>query len=278
MFYQDKANDIMIGYASYSEEHDYFGYMKKMVLTLYNVKMINEKKLPLHGAMIELTLKNGKQRNIVVIGDSGAGKSETLEAVRMIAGEEIKDMKTIFDDMGTLALEHGEIRAYGTEIGAFVRLDDLDTGYAYRTIDRSIFMNPDKTNARIVIPVSTYKEITTGRPVDMFLYANNYEEEFDELEFFNSVEEAKEVFIRGARKAKGTTTETGLVESYFANPFGPVQLKEQTDPLINKYFEALFNKNINVGQIRTRLAIPGKEHTGPRKAAERLLEFINEQR
>ena len=187
-------------------------------------------------------------------------------------------MKTIFDDMGTLALEHGEIRAYGTEIGAFVRLDDLDTGYAYRTIDRSIFMNPDKTNARIVIPVSTYKEITTGRPVDMFLYANNYEEEFDELEFFNSVEEAKEVFIRGARKAKGTTTETGLVESYFANPFGPVQLKEQTDPLINKYFEALFNKNINVGQIRTRLAIPGKEHTGPRKAAERLLEFINEQR
>ncbi len=278
VFYQDKANDIMIGYASYSEEHDYFGYMKKMVLTLYNVKMINEKKLPLHGAMIELTLKNGKQRNIVVIGDSGAGKSETLEAVRMIAGEEIKDMKTIFDDMGTLALEHGEIRAYGTEIGAFVRLDDLDTGYAYRTIDRSIFMNPDKTNARIVIPVSTYKEITTGRPVDMFLYANNYEEEFDEIEFFNSVEEAKEVFIRGARKAKGTTTETGLVESYFANPFGPVQLKEQTDPLINKYFEALFNKNINVGQIRTRLAIPGKEHTGPRKAAERLLEFINEQR
>ena len=34
----------------------------------------------------------------------------------------------------------------------------------------------------------------------------------------------KLVFVWGARKAKGTTTETGLVESYFANPFGPVQL------------------------------------------------------
>ena len=67
--------------------------------------MINEKKLPLHGAMIELTLKSGKQSNIVVIGDSGAGKSETLEAVRMIAEDEIKEMKTIFDDMGTLSLE-----------------------------------------------------------------------------------------------------------------------------------------------------------------------------
>lgn len=274
VFYQDKANDIMIGYASYSEEHDYFGYMKKMVLTLYNIKMINEKKLPLHGAMIELTLKNGNQSNIVIIGDSGAGKSETLEAVRMIAEDEIKDMKVIFDDMGTLVLEEGEIRAYGTEIGAFVRLDDLDTGYAYRTIDRSIFMNPDKTNARIVIPIATYKEIVTGRPVDMFLYANNYEEDGNELEYFNNVADAKEVFVRGARKAKGTTTETGLVESYFANPFGPVQLKDQTDPLIDQYFNTLFKKDIKVGQLRTRLAIPGQEYTGPRKAAEKLVEYI----
>ncbi|HAX72209.1 MAG TPA: phosphoenolpyruvate carboxykinase, partial [Firmicutes bacterium] len=184
VFYQDKANDIMVGYASYSEEHDYFGYMKKMILTLYNVKMINDKKLPLHGAMIELTLKNGKKSNIVVIGDSGAGKSETLEAVRMIAEDQIKEMKIIFDDMGTLLYENGHIRALGTEIGAFVRLDDLDTGYAYRTIDRSIFMNPDKTNARIVIPVATYKDITTARSVDMFLYANNYEEDGADFEFF----------------------------------------------------------------------------------------------
>ena len=162
-------------------------------------------------------------------------------------------------------------------IGAFVRLDDLDTGYAYRTIDRSIFMNPDKTNARIVIPVATYKDITTGRPIDMFLYANSYEEGGEEFEFFNNVDEAKAVFVRGARKAKGTTTETGLVESYFANPFGPVQLKDQTDPLIDKYFEKLFDKNIKVGQLRTRLAIEGQEHSGPRKAAEQLLAFIKEQ-
>ena len=276
VFYQDKANDIMIGYVSYSENYDYFGYMKKMVLTLYNVKMINEKKLPLHGAMIELTLKNGKRSNIIIIGDSGAGKSETLEAFRIMAEEEIKEMKTIFDDMGTLVIEKGEVFAYGTEIGAFVRLDDLDTGYAYRTIDRSIFMNPDKINARTVIPVTTYKEITTGRPVDMFLYANNYEDG-KEIEFFDNIEEAKSVFVRGARKAKGTTTETGLVESYFANPFGPVQLKEQTDILIDKYFDTLFKKNIKIGQLRTRLAVQGQEHIGPRKAAEQLLTLIKEE-
>ncbi len=276
VFYQDKENDIMVGYASYSEDHDYFGYMKKMILTLYNVKMINDGKLPLHGAMVELTLKSGKQSNIVVIGDSGAGKSETLEAVRMIADEEIKSMKVIFDDMGTLAINESNVVAYGTEIGAFVRLDDLDTGYAYRTIDRSIFMNPDKVNARIVIPISTYKDIVAGSNVDMFLYANNYDEDGADLEFITDVEKAKEVFVRGARRAKGTTTETGLVESYFANPFGPVQLKDQTDPLIDAYFAALFNNNIKVGQIRTRLGVEGQEQHGPQKAAQQLLNYINE--
>ncbi len=276
VFYQDKENDIMVGYASYSEDHDYFGYMKKMILTLYNVKMINDGKLPLHGAMVELTLKSGKQSNIVVIGDSGAGKSETLEAVRMIADEEIKSMKVIFDDMGTLAINESNVVAYGTEIGAFVRLDDLDTGYAYRTIDRSIFMNPDKVNARIVIPISTYKDIVAGSNVDMFLYANNYDEDGADLEFITDIEKAKEVFVRGARRAKGTTTETGLVESYFANPFGPVQLKDQTDPLIDAYFAALFNNNIKVGQIRTRLGVEGQEQHGPQKAAQQLLNYINE--
>ena len=49
------------------------------------------------------------------------------------------------------------------------------------------------------------------------------------------------------------------------------------DILIDKYFEKLFDKNIKVGQLRTRLAIEGQEHSGPRKAAEQLLAFIKEQ-
>ena len=70
-------------------------------------------------------------------------------------------------------------------------------------------MNPDKINARLVIPVATYEEITTGYPIDLFLYANNYEEG-EELEFFNSADEALPVFKDGARMAKGTTTEKVL--------------------------------------------------------------------
>ena len=76
--------------------------------------------------------------------------------------------------------------------------------------------------------------------------------------------------------AKGTTSEKGLVESYFANPFGPVQMKEKTDLLIKEYFNLMFKNNIKVGQIKTCLGIKGQEKDGPRRAAIELFDIIKE--
>ncbi|WP_423363338.1 hypothetical protein [Mycoplasma sp. P36-A1] len=273
-FYHDKDEDLFIGYASYSDEFDYFGYMKKMILTLHNVKGIDHGGLPIHGAMAIITMDNGLQKNVIIMGDSGAGKSETLEALRTLEDNGITDIKIIFDDMGILFESEGKIKAYGTEIGAFVRLDDLDPGYAYRTIDRSIFMNPDKINARIVIPVATYDDITKGYEIDMFLYANNYDNHDQPIVFYTDEKEAKQVFVDGARFAKGTTSEIGLVKSYFANPFGPVQRQAQTDVLIDKYFDKMFAEKIQVGALMTRLGIKGFERTGPELAANSLLEYL----
>ena len=276
VFYNDKENNMIIGYANYNEDIDYFGYMKKMILTLHNIRMIEKGKLPIHGAMVNIVMKNGKTFNIAIMGDSGAGKSESLEAFRTLSEKYVKDMKVIFDDMGTFVLnETTSPKAYGTEIGAFVRLDDLDTGYAYKEIDRSIFMNPDKINSRIIIPIASYNDIMKGYPIDMFLYANNYEEG-EEIEFFNSAEEAIPVFKAGKRMAKGTTSEKGLVDSYFANPFGPVQNIAKTDILIEKFFEDMFKKGVKVGQIRTQLGIKGKEKDGPKRAAQKLFDLIKD--
>ena len=88
------------------------------------------------------------------MGDSGAGKSESLEALRILADEHLRDLTVVFDDMGSLQFRDGRVVGVGTEIGAFVRLDDLQPGYAYAEVERSIFMNPHKTNARIVIPIT----------------------------------------------------------------------------------------------------------------------------
>ncbi|NIZ40217.1 hypothetical protein PVA45_01650 [Entomospira entomophila] len=275
LFYHDQDHDIMIGYASYHPDIDYFGYMKKMLLTLHNVKGLNSGGLPLHGAMAAITLNDSITKYVIMIGDSGAGKSETLEALHHIKDSSITSIKIIFDDMGIIYNEGGQIKAYGTEIGAFVRLDDLETGYAYQEIDHAIFMNPQRHNARIVIPVATYEEIIRGYPVDLFLYANNYNTNDDQiLEIITDIEEAKAIFIEGARMAKGTTQEVGLVTSYFSNPFGPLQRKEQTDHLIQRYFQVMQQNDIMTGELKTRLGVPGFETIGPREAALALLMYL----
>lgn len=274
VFYHDVQNDIYIGVAPHNDSIDYFGYMKKMLLTLHNVKMIDHGHLPLHGACVSITLKSGTVKNVVIIGDSGAGKSESLEALSAYAGENISSQLTVFDDMGTLKLIGDQVIAYGTEIGAFVRLDDMASGYAYREMDRAIFMNPDKVNSRLVVPVATYPQIMKGYKVDMVLYANNYENVKDQLSIFHDKDQAMNTFIRGARCAKGTTQEIGLVESFFSNPFGPVQRQEQTKQLIQKFFSKLFEHNILVGELYTKLAILGHEHDGPEGAAKKLFEVL----
>ena len=276
-FYYDKKNDIYVGLAPHDDSIDYFGYMKKMLLTLYNTKMIDNGYLPIHGACVHITLKDGRQKNVVIMGDSGAGKSESLEALSEMAGDDISSQLTIFDDMGTFKIENNEVVAYGTEIGAFVRTDDMTAGYAYREMDRAIFMNPDKQNSRLVIPVATYPQIMKGYDVDMYLYANNYDPECkDAVEFYSNAEEAKPIFIRGARRAKGTTQETGMTESFFANPFGPVQREEQTRKIIDNVFNTLIANGTKVGVLHTRLAVPGMEHDGPAIAAKRLFELLEE--
>ena len=275
-YYKDTKNDILIGYANYCDDIDYFGYMKKMLLTLHNVKQIEKKNLPIHGAMVNIVLKNGTESNIVIMGDSGAGKSESLEAFRSLNENYIRHMRVIFDDMGFLQKEEdGTIKGYGTEIGAFVRIDDLDPAYAYEQLDRGIYTNPDKINARITIPASTYEIISKGYKVDVMLYANNYDNVEKKIEFYDDLDKVIQIFEDGARKAKGTTTEKGLVKSYFANPFGPVQEREDTEKLVREYFSDMKKDGVEIGEIYTSLAIDGRSKDGPREAAEELFTIIN---
>ena len=276
-YYKDKKNDILVGYANYCDDIDYFGYMKKMLLTLHNIKQMERGKLPIHGAMVNIILKNGREANIIIMGDSGAGKSESLEAFRTLNEKYIRHMRVIFDDMGYLSLDaDGQLKAYGTEIGAFVRTDDLDPTYAFSQLDRGIYTNPAKVNARVTIPISTYELISKGFPVDYFLYANNYAEAEQKIALFDNIDEAIKTFEAGARKAKGTTTEQGLVTSYFANPFGPVQERPLAEQLVRQYFGVLFERGVKVGEMHTSLAIEGQTKDGPRLAAEELFSMINE--
>ncbi len=279
IFYDEGSLDgVLVGAVPDNPKYGYFGYLKKMVLTLHNIKMMKRHRLPYHGAMVNITLRGKRPMSVLIMGDTGAGKSETLEALRSVAGEEVEEITIIADDMGSLEIKPGgSIAGFGTETGAFVRLDDLQPGFAFGQIDRTIIMSPSQVNARVVIPVTTYENITKGFQPDLILYANNYEE-VDEahpiIERFNTSQEAINVFRAGAVMSKGTTTTTGLVSTYFANVFGPDQYQEVHEPLAEEYFRAFFEQNIFVGQMRTRLGLTGQEHSGPESSARALLEAL----
>jgi len=280
VFYDDEESGLLVAAVPGENRFGYFGYLKKMALTLHNILMMKHGRMPYHGAMTRILCRNGTYANVLVIGDTATGKSETLEALRVLGAETVRGMTIIADDMGSLAIrDDGRVVGYGTEIGAFIRLDDLQRGYAFGQVDRAIIMSPQKANARVLVPVTHLEEILTGHPVDYILYANNYEQvdEFHPLiEPLSTPESALHLFRDGAAMAKGTTTATGLGHSYFANIFGPPQYRDLHEELAGKTFEAAFRAGTFVGQLRTRLAVPGYEMEGPAEAAGALLKKILE--
>lgn len=138
-------------------------------------------------------------------------------------------------------------------------------------------MNPNMTNARTVIPITTMEEVLKGYNVDYLLYANNFEE-IDEyhpvFEKLDTLDKAMDVFKKGARMAKGTTSEKGLVYTYYANIFGPSQYRDVHDKIAQKFFKKMFSSKIKVGVIRTRLGLKGYETKGPEEAAKELFKMI----
>lgn len=273
-FYHDKKENIWIGKVSAADVIEYFGYVKKMFLTLHNLAVMEKGWVPIHGAMVKLYLRDGREKHVIFMGDSGAGKSETIEAMTSIADGIIDRQEIIFDDMGSIHInEEGQLVAQGTEIGAFVRLDDLDKGSAYKDMDRSIFFNPEISNARVVVPAAPYKVVVKDHPIDCFMYANNYTDKRG-LSRFLTLDEAKPAFIEGKRFALGTTQEKGLSTTFFANPFGPMQKQEVATPLIDEMFNKLFEQGIYVGEIYTCLGLPDKGENGIVDAAQALLNLV----
>ena len=273
-FYYDEEEDLWVGCLSHNEKIEYFGYMKKMCLTLHNLAQMKRGWLPIHGAFVNITLKNGKRKGIMLMGDSGVGKSESIEALKNVGKDVIKNIEVVFDDMGTIHLEDGVPYGQGTEIGAFIRLDDLDPGTPYRDMDRSIFMNPESSNnARVITPAAPYEVISMNHKIDLFAYANNYDDKLG-LARFESLEAAKSTCVEGKRMAKGTTQEVGISTTYFANPFGPMQKQDICDPLIDQVFTALRDNGVFVGEIYTHLGLSKENRDGINLAAQQLLEFI----
>ena len=134
VFHADREAGLLVAAVPAEDRFGYFGYLKKMVLTLHNVLALEAGRLPFHGAYVRVVARrrHGGRR----AHHRRHGRRQVRDA-RGVAGagrrRDQRDLRIIADDMGSLTIgEDGDLRGYGTEIGAFVRLDDLQPGLRVR--------------------------------------------------------------------------------------------------------------------------------------------------
>ena len=138
-------------------------------------------------------------------------------------------------------------------------------------------MSPDQTNARVILPVTTYQVITRGVPVDLVLYANNYEAVDRRTSHPGVVQESRK---RPGGLPRRQGDEQGHHHAHRDEPDLFCQrLRSRAVPGGARnagqveFFDAFFNQGVQVGQLRTQLGIAGMEQKGPEHAARALLDF-----
>ena len=256
-YYFDKENDLLVGLIPNIDDCKYFGYGKKPILTLHNVLCILNNHLPLHCGCTRYVVKFDPTTNEPYISDSFI-KADDMGRASLFTSvdNQFKENVPYF---------------FGTETGAFACLDGFSEHTKMQMEGREIGYNKHAgTNARQIVPVTNYSEVSTGSELDILLYLNNYdliEKGKSCMNVNMQVDEALEHFRKGARVAAGSTqTHRGKVEiSYWANPFPLLKdenwndLPEHEDlsekfKVIEKKFFDIIRKRVDSGEMKIGVA------------------------
>ena len=210
---------LPVAWVAREDATDYVGFLKKSLLTMHNELVKAMGGMPVHGAMITVTFKNGLRKTLAFSADSGTGKSETITAMmeQIIAGSgqaaEVRRVDILASDM--LSLWRGsdnQVYAFGTETGDFLRLNDITEGWQAHFGDllkRGAYSNIDHPkNARVTIGgICNVDDVLSPTRVNGFFYINNYEsQQGSAVELSEDPHHVlKSTLVRGLRKNKGTS-------------------------------------------------------------------------
>ena len=218
----DRGDDdqmLPVAWVAREDATDYVGFLKKSLLTIHNELVKSMGGMPVHGAMITITFKNGLRKTLAFSADSGTGKSETITAMmeQIIAGVgpavELRRVDILASDMLSLWRgTDGQIYAFGTETGDFLRINDITEGWKAHfgdLMNRGAYSNIDHPkNARVTIPgICNVRDVLSPTRVNGFFYINNYEgPRGSAVELSEDPHQVlKHTLVRGLRKNKGTS-------------------------------------------------------------------------
>jgi hypothetical protein len=231
-YFMDQMSDgtsLPVSWVDKEDITDYMGYLKKPILTVANEKVKEKGMVPIHGSAFTVVFKNGLRKTIVMGGDSGTGKSETIiamvEQIMKAEGlaDQVEAVELLAGDMlALIEKEDGQLYLTGTESGDFMRTTDISDHYMdmWRDlIDTGSKTNlDDAKNPRITIKGICDPEINL-RPVrvNMFFNINN----FQTPPVSGSVSEVEQPhnlimqdYMNGYRGEKGTS---GDQPNYYAS-------------------------------------------------------------
>lgn len=208
-----------VAWVAREDATDYVGFFKKSLLTLHNERVKAMGGMPVHGAMITITFKNGLRKTLVFSADSGTGKSETITAMmeQAIGAEgpaaELQHIDVLSGDMLSMWRgEDGQLYAFGTETGDFLRLSDITESWKARfgdLLERGSYSNLDHpTNPRVTIPgICDPRKLLSPTRVNCFFYIDNYSPpNGSAVELSEDPHHVlRHVLVRGLRKNKGTS-------------------------------------------------------------------------
>lgn len=198
---------------------DYMGYLKKPVLTVANEKVREKEMMPVHGSAFSIIFKDGKRKTVVMGGDSGTGKSETIIAMieQIITNKglasQVEGIEFLSGDMLSM-FEGNDKQMYmlGTEQGDFMRMTDIPADWKKRVRDRidngSKTNLNDETNPRVTIgDLCNPTEFQKPVRVNCFFNINNFKKPAG-----SSIRESKSAknlmldeYVMGYRGEKGTS-------------------------------------------------------------------------
>ncbi len=221
-YIHDRKEDgrlLPVAWVAREDATDYMGFLKKSLLTLHNELTKALGGMPVHGSMITITFINGLRKTLVFSADSGTGKSETTTAMMeaMVTGSglasELKRIDILAGDMLSLWRgEDGQLYAFGTETGDFLRLSDITESWKSHfgdLLNRGSYSNVDHPkNPRVTIPnLCEAEKVLSPTRVNCFFYINNYElARGSAVELSDDPHQVlKTTLVRGLRKNKGTS-------------------------------------------------------------------------
>jgi hypothetical protein len=216
----EDGEELPVSWVDKENITDYMGYLKKTILTVANEKVNEKEGLAIHGSAVTVVFRDGLRKTMVMAGDSGTGKSETIIAMveQMInsvgTAKDVESIELLAGDMLSLYVGNdGQVYMLGTETGDFMRMSDIPDDWQKRfrdLIERGSKTNlDDKDNPRITISgLCKPENVLSLTRVNMFININNFELPPDGVAFVETQVPKNLIFgdyVKGYRGEKGTS-------------------------------------------------------------------------